>query len=631
MEDDYGRLAGDMDLRNVKMSNRSAVAVGGFGSLFRGVYPGHGKVALKRIEAVNEKNIRLFLLEAKVWRSLSHPHILPLLGTSLQDTHWHFVSPWAENGSLIDYLKIDPNVDRSRLLWEAADALTYLHEKKIIHGDVKARNILVSSTIPVHTLLCDFGLSRSSSVETDPALKHLGTCRWQSPELWAGGSKSVSSDVWAFGITIYEVLSGQNPFFHIPYDFAVGFEIVVKKGRPPTEPLTSPTGESYLYLWDVAEDCWEEEPNRRPTLEIVRSRLASKTRSRGAPSRNKPSARARSLEREVGIVAPVRRGTIGRHRQESPVQAKFRNPILRIRSFFTSILTAASNPLTIHLSTQMTVMVTSEDPVITSDNCDILFGLAFSMNFAQLSQPKKVALKRVRVARDSSGRRRQRDRLEHEAELWELLAHPRILQYWGIGADTHDVSYLASPYMENGSLRDYITKNGNCDRPSLLLETAQALDYLHDKGIIHGDVRARNILVTSDQHALVCGFSVSRHVEAAPVVEPEGAGNLHWRSPEIFRGEPTSFSGDVYSFGMTIYEVLSGKDPFQETLYAALITAIVKEGKRPPKEPMVSPTGLPYGYLWDIAECCWHKEPDERPTASSIAHRLQNVGYTAVG
>ena len=96
-------------------------------------------------------------------------------------------------------------------LWPAAGAVVYLHECGIVHGDIKASNILVSDD--VHALLCDFGLAKPQTTVTSIGLEGVGTTRFRSPELFLkGGRKTVASDAWAFGMTIYEV---GRPLSHI--------------------------------------------------------------------------------------------------------------------------------------------------------------------------------------------------------------------------------------------------------------------------------------------------------------------------------------------------------------------------------------------------------------------------------
>lgn len=94
-------------------------------------------------------------------------------------------------------------------LHETSDAVVYLHRKNIVHGDIKASNLLISDG--GHILLCDFGLAKSTYAQTSTALKGAGTFRWQSPELWDNEPRTFASDVYAFSMTIVEVMDHQ-PF-----------------------------------------------------------------------------------------------------------------------------------------------------------------------------------------------------------------------------------------------------------------------------------------------------------------------------------------------------------------------------------------------------------------------------------
>ena len=88
-------------------------------------------------------------------------------------------------------------------LREAAEALKHLHSQDLIHGDIRGSNVLVSDD--EHALLTDFGLATLLSTQTSGAIHSGSIVRWQSPELLNGKPNSVSSDVWAFGMMIYEV------------------------------------------------------------------------------------------------------------------------------------------------------------------------------------------------------------------------------------------------------------------------------------------------------------------------------------------------------------------------------------------------------------------------------------------
>ncbi|KAG9043121.1 hypothetical protein FS837_009980 [Tulasnella sp. UAMH 9824] len=103
----------------------------------------------------------------------------------------------------------------------------------------------------------------------------------------------------------------------------------------------------------------------------------------------------------------------------------------------------------------------------------------------------------------------------------------------------------------------------------------------------------------------------------------KGAGSVRWMSPDLWDNASRSFESDVYAFGMTIAEVLSGKEPFPHLLtMAAIMMAVITEGKRPVKDPLSSPDGLPYETAWQVADACWQTSPSDRIRMSEAFQRL---------
>lgn len=89
------------------------------------------------------------------------------------------------------------------------------------------------------------------------------------------------------------------------------------------------------------------------------------------------------------------------------------------------------------------------------------------------------------------------------------------------------------------------------------MQIAEGLAYLHDAGVVHGDVKAENVLVGDDFHALLCDFGLSRMVDARTHTSLAGTGSLRWQAPELMDGGHKTFESDVYAFGLTIYQVRS--------------------------------------------------------------------------
>ncbi|KIJ27044.1 hypothetical protein M422DRAFT_128068, partial [Sphaerobolus stellatus SS14] len=210
--------------------------------------------------------------EYRVWASLSHPNILPFLGysgvfsqTALCEVP-ALISPWMKNGILPQYMEGNQDqIDKIFMLLQIANGVEYLHQNNVVHGDIRAGNILVSEDgTPCIT---DFGLSRllkESELGLTTSSNAAGSLRWMAPELLQGGLTKVSkeSDVWAFGMTILEVMSGEHPFSEVKVDAAVFGQLI--KGTLPSKPseLTEP-------VWKICHDCWMLDPACRVAMSEV--------------------------------------------------------------------------------------------------------------------------------------------------------------------------------------------------------------------------------------------------------------------------------------------------------------------------------------------------------------------------
>ncbi|KDQ16384.1 hypothetical protein BOTBODRAFT_94587, partial [Botryobasidium botryosum FD-172 SS1] len=211
--------------------------------------------------------------EAKVWNQLSHPSVLPFLGLCILDSVPYLVSPWMENGHVLDFVQKNPNVDRLRLLAQVADGLRYLHSfqpRPVIHGDLRGPNILISSS--GNACITDFGLSelKTDTYETNYSTPFItaGHPRWQAPEIVRAENKeearrNTTTDVFAFGRVSLEMFTGRVPFFDLAYDAAVITK--VQSSDPfPRRPGDEASGLDDT-IWQLMMDCWHATPTERPT------------------------------------------------------------------------------------------------------------------------------------------------------------------------------------------------------------------------------------------------------------------------------------------------------------------------------------------------------------------------------
>ncbi|KAF7348451.1 Kinase-like protein [Mycena venus] len=256
---------------------------GGFGDVYRASYQGK-MVALKRIrtftaDSTTHRNRLQFFKEALVWQGLRHRFILPLLGIDRETFSPSFcmVSPWMKYGTVLKYLRDRGRGDVNRLLHEIAQGLGYLHSRKIVHGDLRGTNILISDD--GSACLSDFGLATtiSDADSTAGALtsssNHGGSVRWFAPELidpksfgCEKFSRTTASDVYAYACVCLELYTGSPPFAHLP-DAPAMLRVIA--GERPEQPSTMSAA-----VWELVTSAWVPDFKARPTIHDIVLTLA---------------------------------------------------------------------------------------------------------------------------------------------------------------------------------------------------------------------------------------------------------------------------------------------------------------------------------------------------------------------
>ncbi|KAF7326404.1 Kinase-like protein [Mycena venus] len=254
------------------------------------------------------------------------------------------------------------------------------------------------------------------------------------------------------------------------------------------------------------------------------------------------------------------------------------------------------------------------------------FAGGFADIFRAFYDGKPVALKRMRYFLASGPDMcRIHSKFRREAFVWRDLYHPHILPFIGIDQDSFPPSLcMVSPWMEHGTVLNYLNVHGPVDIDKLLYEIALGLEYLHSLGIVHGDLKGANILINDERSACLADFGLSQIADATLSMSTTRGGSLYWMAPELI--DPDHFgcqfartrSSDVYAFGCVCFEVYTGRPPFANLPELAAMMKIVN-GERPAR-----PTGSPVmsDTLWRYVSTYWADNPAVRPEAQLVVKNL---------
>ncbi|KAH7544629.1 hypothetical protein FEM48_Zijuj01G0005900 [Ziziphus jujuba var. spinosa] len=243
-----------------------------------------------------------------------------------------------------------------------------------------------------------------------------------------------------------------------------------------------------------------------------------------------------------------------------------------------------------------------------------------------------VAIKRIKAS-CFAGRPSERERLIadfwKEALILSSLHHPNVVSFYGIVRDGPDGSLATvTEFMINGSLKQFLQKKDRTiDRRKRLIiamDAAIGMEYLHGKNIVHFDLKCENLLVNMrDPQRPVCkiGDLGLSKVKQHTLVSGGVRGTLPWMAPELLSGKSNMVTEkiDVYSFGIVMWELLTGDEPYADMHCASIIGGIVNNTLRPQIPTWCDPE-------WkSLMESCWASDPATRPSFSEISQKLRNM------
>ncbi|RIB29708.1 kinase-like domain-containing protein [Gigaspora rosea] len=492
-----------------------------------------------------------------------HPNIIQFYGVTSDPlkNQYYLILQYAADGNLRDYLRMNFKklewTDKLRYAHEITNGLSFLHDNRIIHKNLHSKNILVHNQ---RMLIADFGLSKHMNEAT--MFKASEMLEYLDPQCFLDIRYKCykKSDIYSLGVIFLEISSGRKPYYS--FENRVAMIIHVANGGRETPVENTPKNFCNLY-----QRCWDQDPEKRPEIKIVLEEL-----------KNMRIDDQKAFH-EKWIESKVIEGKINEH---------------NIDEF--------------------------EDYKFISDGA-----------FSKVYRARYKSTKNICALKFIEKNNHTNKELVNELDyMLSIESHENIIKFHGITYeidrwDPNIIEYvLILEYADNGTLRDYLQKNStNIEwelKVQFAIQLVEAVKWLHVHNIVHGDLHPNNILIHQEILKLA-DFGLSRRVIESSMSQTT-SGVIPYIDPQCFiteRSQNGNFrryrknkKSDIYSIGVTLWEISTEKQPFKNEDPASLPTRI-RDGLREKSIP-----DTPLGYV-RIYKQCWQTLQDDRPSIEEVA------------
>ncbi len=201
----------------------------------------------------------------------------------------------------------------------------------------------------------------------------------------------------------------------------------------------------------------------------------------------------------------------------------------------------------------------------------------------------------IKILKDDLSRNQEfRRRFHGESQAVAMVSHPNIVGVYDVSR-SGEADYIVMELIEGISLKEYLQRKGNLNWRETLhfsMQIAKALEHAHSKGIVHRDIKPHNIMILKDGSIKVADFGIARIGASQNTLTREALGSVHYISPEQARGAVVDNRSDLYSLGVVMYEMLTGKTPYDGETPVAVAIQHINGGAHCPSELV---TGIPLG------------------------------------
>ncbi|KAK8892736.1 hypothetical protein M9Y10_029977 [Tritrichomonas musculus] len=572
--------------------------------------------------------------------SLKHRCINEVSNYSLTDfegeQHLVLISKYKEKGSLSKHIfSLTPTLQICNI-YGIALGMAYLHGENIIHGNLHPNNIVENERI--HPEICDFD-SQIIRFKRDDHFQFGKTLIYTPPETFKGEEYTKSSDVYSYAIIVYEIIAGEHPFQDMS-----PFEIITKVVNGERPPIPSKVPECYRML---IEKCWAPDPNSRPTFaEIVQiiddnyeflDSIGAEYFKFGNYRRNEFYLEDNNCGREMKDAADYNDKSEEDEKEEKDKKDEEDKKEEKDKEEEEDTKKGEDKKdedLSLKLNVKsISIDKFSKQSKIGEGN----YADAYKIIDKKTGQIFVAKISKREIDEDS---KEMEDtdaiNLSKEVDILLRVDHPSIIKFIGYSGYDFDKEFkpmIITEYVKNGSLDHILQLNEESQyeiewnptkRLINIYGIASAMSYLHHMNILHLDLKAANILIDENFAPKVSDFGLSEDLSEKAnkdffIEKNKVRGTPTHIAPEIWQSSKYSKAGDVYSFGITVYEILTNEKPFKDSkcIYQ-LINEVVNLKKRPKYK-----YALPMCYR-KLIEDCWAQNPEDRPTFDQILDQLKN-------